>query len=74
MITTTMMETVLRIGHEGTRTFFAGVVLQNGIVVETAPIMKRMHGWRRDRVEEYCAARGWSVEVVQQCDHVKVGT
>jgi len=68
-----MIETVLRIGPQNTRSFFAGVVLQNDVVVETHPpmLMRLMHDWSGDRVSEYCVARGWNVEVVQEANHVK---
>jgi hypothetical protein len=39
--------------------FVAGAVLENGVVVRCAPIIKYMMGWPRDRVFAYCAKRRW---------------
>jgi hypothetical protein len=44
--------------------FCAGLVLWDDKVVEIAPILRRMRGWTRDRVRDYCQRRGWKIEVV----------
>lgn len=44
--------------------FVAGIVLTNGIVTAAAPIVKYMHGWRRDKVSDYCRQKRWQVSVV----------
>lgn len=44
--------------------FVAGLIFENGVVVETAPILKYMNGWMRNRVRTYCRQKGWSAKVV----------
>jgi hypothetical protein len=48
--------------------FTAGLVLRNGHVIETAPIISYMKRgrWTRERVREYCKAQGWSVVVIHE--------
>ena len=43
--------------------FVAGIVLENDIVTEAAPIVKYMHGWSRDKVRDYCKQKGWQIAV-----------
>lgn len=38
--------------------FTAGIVLFDDKVVETAPILRRMHGWSRDRARAACKRNG----------------
>ena len=45
--------------------FCAGLIVQNGRVTVTAPILRYMHGWMLARVEEYAQAAGWTVMVVR---------
>jgi hypothetical protein len=45
-------------------TFHAGIVLHDDKVVETADIVRYMHGWSRDRVRDYCKERDWQVSIV----------
>ncbi len=46
--------------------FHAGIVLWDGKVIEAAPIIGYMKKWSRDRVRDYCKAKGWSVSVVHE--------
>lgn len=48
--------------------FTAGIVLFDDKVVETAPIVRRMRGWSRDRVRAECKRLGWSISIVHQLD------
>jgi hypothetical protein len=42
--------------------FVAGVVLGKA----AAPIVSYMRSWTPERIKEYCKARGWQVEEVQE--------
>ncbi len=44
--------------------FYCGIVLHDDRVVRTAPIVKYMREWTRDRVRDYCTEKGWKVSVV----------
>lgn len=44
--------------------FCAGIVLWDDRVCETAPIVRYMRGWTRDRVRDYCKQKGWQLKVV----------
>jgi hypothetical protein len=44
--------------------FCAGLVLCDDVVIETAPILRRMRGWSRAHVHDYCRAKGWTIEVI----------
>lgn len=46
--------------------FYAGVVLDDDVVTIAAPIVKYMRGWSRDKVREYCRAKGWKISVVKE--------
>jgi hypothetical protein len=46
--------------------FCAGIVLWDDRVVETAPIVRYMRDWSRDRVRTYCLKKGWRVSVVRE--------
>lgn len=64
-----MIETLAQIiapaaGKE--KSFVAGIVMFDDVVVETAPIVKYMKKWKRGRVREYCRERGWKVSVVHE--------
>lgn len=48
--------------------FTAGIVLDDGIVTTTAPIVKYMKGWTRDRVRDYCHQKMWHIKIVNQQD------
>ena len=48
--------------------FYAGIVLRDDRVVESANIVRYMRGWTRDRVREYCKQKGWYVHVVSQAE------
>lgn len=41
--------------------FMAALVIKNGIVETSAPILKYMEGWTVDRVKEYCREKHWEV-------------
>jgi|SoimicmetaTmtLMB_FD_contig_31_3692696_length_434_multi_2_in_0_out_0_1 hypothetical protein len=52
--------------------FCAGVVLDRGLVVRAAPILKYMIGWDRSRVLSYARGRGWRVQLMdddQEYEH-----
>jgi len=44
--------------------FCAGIVLRNGRVKETAPILRYMTGWAPVKVKAYCKKRGWTAKRV----------
>lgn len=46
--------------------FCAGLDLKDDRVTATAPILKYMNGWTRDRVRSYCKSKKWVVTVVWQ--------
>ena len=48
--------------------FYCGIVLQDDVVVEAAPIVKYMKRWTRARVRDYCASKGWKISVVWQME------
>ncbi|MGY8661743.1 hypothetical protein Q3C01_05160 [Bradyrhizobium sp. UFLA05-109] len=48
--------------------FTAGIVLFDDKVIETAPILRYMRNWSRDRVRAECQQRGWTVSVVHQME------
>ncbi|MCD9821234.1 hypothetical protein [Bradyrhizobium japonicum] len=48
--------------------FTAGIVLFDDVVVETAPRVRYMRRWSRDRVRTECKQRGWTVTVIWQMD------
>jgi hypothetical protein len=48
------------------RHFCAGLVLENDVVVEAAPILKKCLGKRRPWLRSYFAEQGWKTEVVKE--------
>ena len=46
--------------------FTAGIALRDDRVVEAAPIVKYMKGWKRDSVRSYCKERRWEISVVSE--------
>ncbi len=44
--------------------FCAGLIVQNGRVTVTAPILRYMAGWTVARVRQYAVGKGWRVAVV----------
>jgi len=46
--------------------FSAGIVLRDGRVIEAAPIVRYMVGWKRDSVRSYCKERRWEISVVSE--------
>lgn len=45
--------------------FTAAIVLHDNRVVEAAPIVKYMKGWKRSSVRSYCKERRWEISVVR---------
>jgi hypothetical protein len=45
--------------------FYAGLVAQDGKVIEAAPIIGYMLGWTGKQVANYCAKKGWVWERVR---------
>ena len=45
--------------------FYAGLVLENDIVTESAPIIKYMRGWSRSKVRDHCQTKRWKILVVK---------
>lgn len=56
--------------------FYAGIVLQDGVVVEAAPIVKYMakKKWTRAKVRDYCREQGWTITVVWEMARPAAGT
>jgi hypothetical protein len=48
--------------------FTAGLLLQDDLVVEAAPIIGYMkkNSWTRDDVRNYCRDKGWTISVVRE--------
>ena len=44
--------------------FCCGLVLVDDRAIRAAPIVRYMVGWPRSRIEQYCRARNWRVELV----------
>lgn len=42
--------------------FCAAVVVENGVVVRAAPILRYMLGWDRAKVLGYAKRKGWTVD------------
>jgi ABC-type phosphate transport system permease subunit len=46
--------------------FVAGLVLSNGVVTgESAPILRYMTGWPRERASAYIRSKGWTANVIR---------
>lgn len=54
--------------------FTAGIVLFGDKVVETAPLVRCMRAWSRQRVREHCAKYGWPIAVVHEKQRESVTT
>ena len=54
--------------------FYAGIVLWDDTVVETAPIVSYMKRgkWDRATVRAYCKRKGWKITVVHQLTREKL--
>lgn len=50
--------------------FYAGIVLQDDIVIEAAPILKWTIGKRRDYLRNYFMRKGWKAFVVKEVSNV----
>jgi len=46
--------------------FVAGIVLEDRVVVEAAPIVKYMKGWHGIRALAYCKRKRWTVVEVTE--------
>lgn len=46
--------------------FTAGIVLFDNVVVETAPRVRFMRRWSRDKVRAHCKRQGWEVSVIHE--------
>ncbi len=46
--------------------FYAGIILEQDVVIQAAPIVKYMRGWSRDRVRDYCRQKRWTVQIVRE--------
>lgn len=46
--------------------FVAGFVVEDGHVVETAPIIRYMHRWTADRAREYIKRKGWRATIIKE--------
>jgi hypothetical protein len=42
--------------------FVCGIVVREGVVIKTAPIMHYARGWSEAQLLTYCLKREWSVE------------
>jgi hypothetical protein len=39
--------------------FCAGAVLSEGKVIQAAPIIHYMKGWKLPKIQDYCKKKGW---------------
>lgn len=65
-----MIEILAQIESEGPPKFTAGLVLQDDVVVEAAPIVRFMmtKHYTRAEVRAYCRHRGWRISVVHRLE------
>ena len=42
--------------------FYCALEVENGIVVQAAPIVRYMLGWRLEQAKSYAHKRGWNLE------------
>jgi hypothetical protein len=63
-----MIEILAMVKCDGPRPFTAGIVLQDDVVVEAAPIVGlfKRQKFTRERVREYCRQKGWKVSIVHE--------
>jgi hypothetical protein len=45
--------------------FYAGVIVEDGVVVRAAPILKWCVGWQRDRLALYFKRKGWKAIIIE---------
>lgn len=50
---------------EPKRGFCAGVVIENGVVVQSAPVIHYMKGWEHRHVIQFCLNRKWRYTIVE---------
>jgi hypothetical protein len=48
--------------------FCAGVELDQAIAIRVPPILHYMRNWPRDRIMNYCNAKGWKAEELSEAD------
>jgi hypothetical protein len=66
-ITTTDVVVLLRVkGSTSKSQFTAGLVVRNGVVVSTAPLLRFMRGWHVKNAIQRIVANGWTMEVVEE--------
>jgi hypothetical protein len=53
--------------------FYAGIVFQDEIVVESAPIISYMKGWSREKVEQYVQHKHWHINRVPEKPYQEKG-
>jgi len=42
--------------------FMCAIVINGGVVIQAAPIVKYMNGWTVGAVKDYCAKKGWKYD------------
>jgi len=45
--------------------FVAGIIIENGTVIQAAPIVGYMIRWRHQRVMDYCRKKRWILDVLE---------
>lgn len=46
--------------------FFCGIILLDGVVIETAPLLKYMIGWDTEEVREHVTKKGWKAKILHE--------
>ena len=70
-----MIEILAQIRSPKPKSFTAGIVLWDDVVIEAAPIvgfMKRQK-WSRTRVREFCKTNGYEITVVHEVERKRYG-
>lgn len=44
--------------------FCVGIILEEGVCTEAAPIVKYMINWNRDKIRDYCNKKEWRIKIV----------
>lgn len=53
--------------------FVAGLIIENDICTEAAPILQWAKGWTRDRLRDYFSKKGWKASVINEKAPVDTG-
>lgn len=61
-----MIEVLLQITAPPPDSFCAGLVARDGRVIEAAPRIRYMRGWRAPQVVRHCRQKGWQWEKIQE--------